>query len=173
VLQYFGEEVGREALRLYPRSAYPTPIAAMVDLFSDNIFKCPSKFMADALSRHGVKSFFYAFNHLPSFSTQSCLGVAHSFELPFIFPSLLPAFTKNPLTPQEVELSHFMRTSWSGFARDNTPNNSSGSLWPGFEPRTSDFIVLDEPLSQGSHLLDTKCPFWRKHICGIGTPHCT
>lgn len=45
ILYYFGVEAGREILRLYPLSQYPTPIAAMVDILSDNIFKCPSKFV--------------------------------------------------------------------------------------------------------------------------------
>jgi len=172
ILFYFGAAVGQEVLRMYPGANYPTPIAAMVDVFSDNIFKCPSKFMADALSSHGVKTFFYSFNHLPSFSNQPCLGVAHSYELPFIYQSVLPAFSSLPLTQPEDQLSRFMRSSWTSFAKSNDPNTGGSSAWPSFEARTSNYIVLDIPVSKGSQLLGSRCAFWRKHICALGTAHC-
>ena len=44
--------------------------------------------MADAVSKQGVSTYFYLFDHLPGWAVhEKCLGVSHSFELPFIYPS--------------------------------------------------------------------------------------
>jgi len=171
ILFFFGNEVGAQVLQLYPLSSYPTPVEAVVNIFSDLIFKCPSKFMADAISLHKTPTYFYSFEHLPGFAVnEKCLGISHSFELPFVWPGLLPAFGNNYVfTTAEQKLSTFMRTAWTTFAAKNNPTPQ----WPGFDAASADYLVLNTPVSKGQDLLPAKCEFWRKHPCQIGSQTCT
>ena len=55
--------------QLYPLSSYSSPVQAYIDLSSDEVFKCPSKELADTFGQNPAKApvFMYSFNNQPSY----------------------------------------------------------------------------------------------------------
>jgi carboxylesterase type B len=101
----------------------------------------------------------YSFEAPVGFSQGQCYGVAHSYELPFIFPGLTKDLNYT-FTSQEANLSNFMRLSWANFATHLNPNglNTDGP-WPAYQP-DGEYIILNFDISQGTNLRGKYCSFW-------------
>jgi len=158
VFAYYGEALGEQVLQLYPTSNYDSPVQALIDMQSDAIFICPTKQAADAISSFGIPVYRYSFNHIPGWST-NCLRVAHSYELPFIYPTL-NAFTHYNFTVPERELSKAMSDYWINFAVNLTPNTDSTFYWPLYNETVAENIILDLELSTQFQFKTAHCAFW-------------
>lgn len=118
ILQEFGQQRAREIHQKYPLRTYPSPKDALNNVLSDHIFKCPTKQVANLLSKY-VPVHLYSFEYFSGFSSP-CLGVAHVHELPYLFPSILKYYFKGyKLTIEEQNYSKTFRKLWSSFVRGN------------------------------------------------------
>lgn len=131
----FGE-TSREIFKKYPLRNYPSPKEALNNILSDYLFKCPSKYIANAVSKF-VPVYMYSFEYFSGFSNE-CLGVAHVHELPYLFPSILNYyFNRYQLSQKELEYSKLIQKSWGNFVR--------GSLnFDKYDPLRSNYIELKE-----------------------------
>jgi len=164
VIQTYGTNMGNALLQLYPVNKYPKPIKAMIDLGSDEVFKCPSRQAARAFSNNNIDTFLYSFEHKPSFSQGDCLGVAHSYELPFVFLGL----GNTSLTPNEKILSDAIVGYWTKFAHSvilqefqeiEAPPN-----WPSYDEEDDEDLVLDLEIGSARYYRKTECDFWDKFL---------
>eukprot|EP01126_Amoeba_proteus_P022683 TRINITY_DN2287_c0_g1_i4.p2 TRINITY_DN2287_c0_g1~~TRINITY_DN2287_c0_g1_i4.p2 ORF type:complete len:234 (+),score=48.96 TRINITY_DN2287_c0_g1_i4:1119-1820(+) len=101
----------------------------------------------------------YVLEIVPSWTNQ-CLGVAHSFDLPFIFPSLALAFNAT-FTPTEVELSEAMLGYWSHFVNFG---RLDGPYWHRYGgsglKNNAAYTVLDIPLRTGLGFMGEDVAWW-------------
>jgi len=158
ILQYFGKSIGQIVLELYPVTNYPTPGQAAVDAFTDFIWICPTRKAVDSISSFNVTTYMYSFQALPGYSAGRCYGVAHSYELPFVWPDLAN-YMHYQLRPIELQLSYFMRQSWANFARNQDPNQNDQFYWPQYYP-DGPYIILNYSIQMGNQLRQKYCSFW-------------
>jgi len=160
-IEYFlGANLVESVLQLYPVTNYPSPVNALSAALTDYKFFCSSKQAANAISRAGVPTYMYSFQHVPSFSLGNCYGAAHSFELPFVFPTFISYYEleygggQTSWTSAEEKLALFMQKSWATFAKEHKP----GFFWPRYFPN-GPYIILDTPFSYGFNQ-QGHCDFW-------------
>jgi para-nitrobenzyl esterase len=144
----------------YPISNYPNPLQAAIDIFSDCVYKCPTKQLADA-AYSTVPVFYYSLEDVPGFAT-ACYGAAHSFDLLFIFSGLPSAVFSYTLTPAENILSAFMMNSWTLFANSSNPNGA-GANWPQYNS-SSPYIRLNTTLGTGIGFKTDACQLWNNGV---------
>src|SRR3954468_2268859 len=72
--------------------------------------------------------YMYSWEHVPGFSTP-CFGVAHTYELMFVWPNLLE-FIPYEFTPLEKTLSDTFLDNWTTFAWQSRP---AIPKWPQFQ----------------------------------------
>jgi len=157
ILEYFGEELGEAILQIYPSSIYDEPVQASIDVESDFLFVCPTRRAARAISGFGVPVYMYSFKHIPGWSTD-CLRVSHTYELPFLFPTLVQRVYN--FTSDELELSSRMTQYWIHFAQDQSPYYPNGFGWPPYIVPEYDNLVLDIILSIQYQYKEVQCDFW-------------
>jgi carboxylesterase type B len=107
-------------------------------------------------------SLLHSFNHPIGLAT-ACQGVAHTFEIPFVYPTILHFLSNYTLTPEEETLSQEVITYWTDFAIMYT-NGTSGSLsnWPQYTLQNDENIILDLTLSTQKGYRKVYCDFWDK-----------
>jgi len=156
LINLYGQEKAQKLYEEYPVSNYSDPLQALIAVQSDATFKCATKtvtFYFDFLHPDSP-SYLYSFEHVPSFSGP-CYGVAHSFELAFLFP-----YSFSALTSQEWRIATNMRDAWSSFISTGTP---SMPLLPSLSwaqtGLDSSYMVLDI-LPQMKVNFDTNCQYW-------------
>ena len=129
VIAALGTTAGNIVLGVYPASAFPSPIAAYRQVFTDILFVCPT-FEAGKLVRDaGSVSHVYHFEYAPS----AFLGAFHSAELYYVFGNL-SRLTSIGVTPDagDTLLSGAMQTAWTTFAQNGTPVATPS--WLPFDP---------------------------------------
>jgi len=150
------QEFGNNAnaiLALYPASQYSKPVLAYIDLYSDYKFKCPTRQLADSLSKWKIPTFVYSLDHVPGFSTGVC-GVAHSYDLAFLFLNFWGGYQRTPL---ETGLSTMMKNSWLNFSNILNPTQQN---WPNYQTN-SQYISLDGVSYPKESNFRTKyCEYW-------------
>jgi len=153
VISSYGTAIGQELLKIYDVNKYDHPVQALIDLGSDLIFKCPTRQAIRAISNTSTPSFLYSFEHKPNFSVGNCLNVAHSYEIPFVFPGIF----NTTLTNEEKVLSNSMITYWTQFA-NSVSNPQLG--WPNYTFTDDTNLVLDLKLDTRENYRKLQCDFW-------------
>jgi len=156
----------------YPVTNYATPTAALNAIFTDMGWTCPTKLFADALVNIGVPVYMYSFQDPCSFAANPCYGASLSFELPFLYPALLPGFVSEfggtTLTAGEAALSIYMREVWATFGASGSPNPPHEFTWPHYNSTVSPYVILTPPvttLNTATHYGNGKCVFWDTVNC--------
>jgi len=147
------------SFQLYPISNYPNALEATIDVFTDMNYKCQGKALADAVYST-VPVFYYSLEITPGFSNM-CFGCAHSFDLPFIFPALLPTYGNGEYSfnQNELTLGTFIRTSWGKFMYTTNPGNQ----WVQYSS-SAPYIVLNTNIGSGLGFKQTTCNYWNLGI---------
>jgi len=158
VLRTFGLTIGAQVLDMYPAANYDAPVDAAIEVWSDYTFICPSRRAARAVSASNVPVYLYAFTHVPGFST-GCFGVAHSYELPFVFTELAYAIPYNFTVPEQ-KLSGDFTAFWIQFATTMNPNFGQTPSWPQYQTNSDMNIVLDLELGVETGYNSKHCDFW-------------
>lgn len=124
----------------------------LVDVLTDQLFRCPSRTLARAVQRMGSEVWLYSFEEGAAF---------HAMELPYVFGN--PSAT---LAPVLVEpLRETVQSYWSSFAASGNPNqgnpNGSGQPeWPTYEAGSDQHMSLKAVSEVGNGLAQTTCDFW-------------
>jgi len=150
--------------QLYPVSNYPNPLEAIIDVMSDYSYKCKGKQLADAVYST-VPVFYYSFEITPGFSNP-CDLAAHSYDLPFYFPSTLPNYGNGNyvLNQNELNLGSFMIASWGKFMYTGNP----GSQWTQYNS-AAPYIRLSVTNGEGVGFKQTACNYWNLGILPTGS----
>jgi para-nitrobenzyl esterase len=150
-----GDARAAAILERYPASAYPSPMAALVDFFGDVIFVCPSRRFARAAALHApVRRFVYT--HTYAAEPFAHLRAGHGLDLPFVLGNF---FSYTP-TADERDLERTVRHAWLAFAAGGDPAPDGALAWPAYDPVADTYLVLDTPISAGSAFHGDRCDFF-------------
>jgi carboxylesterase type B len=133
--------------------AFSPPVCALIlsspDALTDSVFKCPSGFVADIVTRATNQPvFLYSFERDPGFNRidKECFRVAHAYELPFLFPAALIWMGAGYQFDQlELQLSAAMIQSWTAFAATGNPSNSM-IKWAPWNAQDRPYNILNSPV---------------------------
>jgi len=156
---------------LYPIQNYYSPTAALSAIYTDLLWRCPTKLLADQLSAYDVSTFVYNFERVPPFVLDPCFGAAHTFDLPYLFPDMqsffIKAFGGKGFGDEDYDLMSFMISSWTLLAQSYNPNFSQDNpSWKSYNNATAPYLRLDlSSLPAFGYGSDSTCSFWAQHPC--------
>lgn len=151
----YGFERGRKIIEFYNANEFPSPKMAASDLVTDYMFKCPARNIIDEISKY-VSSYLYNFEFFSGYSN-SCFGVAHAYELPYIFPNVLKRYFGNyQLKPHEEEFGKKMLKMWVEFVSGNT----NGFIK--YSSENSQFTIINKENTIQTNYRNRFCEFWNK-----------
>lgn len=119
----------------------------LVRLFTDSVFRCPSRSLARLLSNQGTPVWMYSFDQLPAL---------HAMELPYVFGNPNPVLAPVLVEPLRATVQDF----WSGFAGNGDPNVEGQPLWPAYDAASDQHMVLQEVSAAGVNLAKPACDLW-------------
>jgi para-nitrobenzyl esterase len=162
IAQLFG--VGATTvLAVYPAADYPTPRDAMVAVFGDLAQHCPSRRAARSVAKsqdEPVRRFLFSYGF--ESGPLAAFGAAHGHDVAFFWHD----FSAPGPTPSEQKLSDAMIRYLVQFAARGDPNTPELPPWPQNDTASEPYLVLDEPISQGSGFRDAQCDFWDSLLGG-------
>jgi len=180
IVGFFGPTLAPLVEAQYPYPGpYYSPTATLNAIFSDMPYRCGTKYLADQLIQNNVPTYMYSFNDLTGLSSNPCYGAAHGFELPFLFPNLMPyyvaAFGGQDFSALQSGLSNYMLTTWATFIATGSPNERGDAEWPHYNSNAP-YVILDtviNPVQQGTNFGSGNCAFWQAHPCQPDLPSFT
>ena len=121
--------------------------AELIRLYTDTVFRCPTRSLARMLSAQGTPVWLYSFDE----------GLAyHAMELPYVFGKPNPL-----LAPELVEtLRASVQGYWTGFAANGDPNQDGQPMWPAFDMLGDQHMSLQTVSEADSHLAKSACDMW-------------
>lgn len=148
----------------YVDATYPAPLAGamkvvyappsdalanakLVELMTDQVFRCPARSFARLAQVSGSSVWLYSFDHLPAF---------HAMELPYVFGN--PSATLAPVLNEPVRQA--VQGYWAGFAFNGTPNQDGLPEWPLYDAASDQYMSLAEVSSAQQGLAQATCNFW-------------
>ena len=162
----YNATIANEIPTIYgPVAAYPNPLTYLNIVYSDSWAHCGSRRIVSKFSNYGLSSYLYTYNHLIP-ATAPCFGVGHAFELPMIFPDLLPfLFPGYKLTESEKQLSTNMMRYWANFIHTSNPNKGSDlTTWDPYSSSLDNDFVLDITSQMRRAYYDHTCShFWDRY----------
>jgi len=142
----------QEYLDLRPVEARADLRPAMAKMVSDG-FIWNARFMARSLARVQANAFLYQFTRQNLWGRGLGWGVFHGLDVAYLF-NTLPRLSGDR---RSREVSEQMAGYWTGFARTGDPNSPDSPRWPRYEAEGDEHLVLDLPVTTGSHLRKAAC----------------
>ncbi len=150
----------------YPVGDYPSPHAALVAVFSDMRFVCPSRRIARAVAASQTEPVYrYFFARRPPTKLGS-KPAAHGMELLYVFGSLANIPLYQP-PPEDVALSEAIMRYWSRLAASGDPNGEPDPAWPAYDG-SDPYLRLDVPIEAGAALRAPQCDMWDDLFAALG-----
>ncbi|MDI2130682.1 carboxylesterase/lipase family protein [Yinghuangia seranimata] len=132
--------------------------ALAVVMRSDQVFRMPSTWVAEAHAAAGGRAFLYEFAWR-SPALGGALGACHAIDVPFVFGNAQGPFAElvlgAPVPPEFEELSRQVREAWVAFARTGDPG------WPAFTTADAKTRIWDVPLRMESDPQRASRAIWR------------
>jgi para-nitrobenzyl esterase len=142
----------------YKPSAYGSPKLALFDFFTDSAMACPVRRVARAISKAGMPTYRYSFDHVAEYPKfRPGLGAFHASELSFIFG--------NPIFGLQLEgvnknLSKELMRYWAQFATTGDPNGGGLLNWPKFDAKEESYLSFGAPSKVMNNLKKEACDIW-------------
>ncbi|NDU92732.1 MAG: carboxylesterase family protein [Ferrovum sp.] len=166
---FFGTTLGPAVLMNYPLTASYTPAWTYDDVFTDGLFSCNGRSVAQKVAAQGVTVYAYEFAdanapvvyNVPA--RTDGFGAYHASELQYVFPGTYTIYHGAPFTPQQTNLSTQMVGFWSEFAKNGNPNvSSSSTLWPAYTAANDTYLTLAPAAvaTTTGFAAEHSCAFW-------------
>lgn len=162
-------------------AAYPSNFTLLSLIFTDALMKHLVVLQADFFAHYGVPAYIYRFDYMPSYANFSFfpptllgeLGVAHQFELPFVFGEECLFTCDIPLfhghfSALDRQVQDKVQGYWTQFAKTGNPNDPSNPnvKWPTWDASdrppmmllTAKQVEFDYSLLNDSHTA-----FWSQY----------
>jgi para-nitrobenzyl esterase len=150
----FGPELARRLAERYPASAFASPLAAYIAVWSDGAFTCSSDWLADAAAAY-APAYRFVYDHTYRAGPLAKRGAGHGLDLYLVFRNT-PKYL--PLDDDDRALSDAMIGYWSRFAHSGDPNGGAAPAW-----RTSDTherLTVDTQIHAATST-NERCSLWR------------
>ncbi len=154
------EKFTESVMAAYQQADFPSAIAYLSRVWTDGVFACSTRLMADSLVRSfssPAPVYLYEFSYSNSTWPQYLhAGDFHSFDIYFVFQ--MDGFNQK-LSSIDISMSEEIQNYWTQFAWSHSPNqqnsNFSNILWPSFS--TGENIILAEPSKVHIDQRDSLC----------------
>ena len=142
---------------VYPAAGFPSPQAALVRAFGDQILVCTTYDTARRAAARGAHTYLYNFaREIPIPVLQQIgLHAFHGSEIVYVFGSITPP------TPDDGTIGESMRGYWTRFARSGNPNGRGAVGWPRYKSKTDRRIDFDVETTVLTGFRHRECDFWR------------
>ena len=157
----------------YPLRGDEPPIRAVTRLLTDQVFACPTAWLAGKLaagrSGSGLPTYFYEFSdprpplQLAGKVTAPNLGAYHGAELAYVLDTpVVGVADPAQFSPAQARLAAQMGEYWTNFARSGQPASLGLTVWPTFNPASPQVMTLEpgatalRPNFDGRH----QCDYW-------------
>ena len=119
----------------------------LIELTTDQVFRCPTRAFARLTSSLGSNVWLYSFEQGAAY---------HAMELAYVFGN--PSETLNPVLNEPTRET--IQSYWSGFAAMGTPNQDGQPEWPAYDGLSDQQMILKEASEAGFGLAQSTCDFW-------------
>ena len=173
-----GPSAVQQLQAMYAASKFASPQEALVQLFSDMRFVCPSRSIAQAARAGRAKSgsqagvWRYWFSR-QSPTKQAPLPAAHGLELLYVFGTMMdiPLYTPPPI---DQGLTDAMRGYWTrlaGFASPNGPETNSAIplYWIQYDSAKDNAIEFGSKFQMLEGIHTERCDLW-DNLAAAATP---
>ena len=143
-----------DVLRLYPASAFPSPLAAFTAFAGDAVFGCASRVQARLVSATGTPAYQYYFSRLNRAGSILGLGVYHSAEIPYVFGRFTGLFTR---TDADTAVADAVGSAWVHFARTGDPNGAGVPMWPAYTAANDTYLEFGDMIRTATGLRRDRC----------------
>lgn len=118
-----------------------------MEVFADQVFMMPARYIAERMSGAGVPTYLYHFSYVPEALRGRVPGAVHGADISYVFGTLDRYRTDaepTPVTAADRALSEQMQAYWLAFARGGDPNAKGTArgdprprpYWPRYVPAT-------------------------------------
>lgn len=150
VIRYFGRRAAGHLLRIYARPGYESPQKALIAMFGDLTFVCPTRHMSRTMAGHQPGSLWrYVFAHTFQHPPLRCFGAGHGFDAFFAFHNF-PNLRGFQAEPEEIRLSHSLMRYWTRFAAQGDPNGGDDPRWQPYDCSKDNYLEFDQNLVEKS-----------------------
>jgi para-nitrobenzyl esterase len=157
LVRRFGTALGARLAEHYPASAYPTPLAAYIAMWSDAAFTCGSDWLADAAAAHQREPVYrFVYDHTYETGPLAPLGAGHGLDLYLVFGNTPVRYLE--LDATDRALAGTIVGYWSRFAERGDPNGGDAPLWRA-RGEDHDELVVDTTARLRAMARD-RCDFW-------------
>lgn len=156
VYQYFNDKNGTDILHMYyPVSSPPyNPQMTFQFMNRDVCVLCPMKFVANALTRASIPTYFFFFGYNPV-DTEYHNYASHTSEVGLVFGVPLYIFAFNQT------LSDSMGSYWTTFARGGVPVDRKTNLaWPEYKASGGSHMYFNVANEVDNGLQNLECAYW-------------
>ena len=132
-------------LEIYPSDNLD---ASMLATTRDAMYGWTAERLAASQTAHGLRSFFYLFDHSYPAADRLGLRAFHASEIPYVFGTMKKAvapWPEIPDTEEERALSEDMMQYWASFARDGKPVADDAPDWQAYGNTATGMVFADQP----------------------------
>lgn len=153
----------------YPLRSDEQPIRAVTRLLTDQVFACPTSWLAGKLAGAGMPTYFYEFSdprpplQLAGKVNVPNLGAYHGAELAYVLDTpVVGVSDPAQFSPAQAKLAAQMGEYWTNFARSGQPASLGLTVWPTLNPAFPQVMTLEpgatalKPNFDGRH----QCDYW-------------
>lgn len=131
-------------IQLYPANTDADAATAQIRINRDKLFGTQNYTWANTQSEKGhAKVYVYRFTRrLPARADFVKYGAFHSGEVAYAYDNL--RFLNRPWQPIDHQLTATISTYWVNFAKTGNPNGKGLPVWPAYNTRDNQIMVLSE-----------------------------
>ena len=109
---------------------------------TDKVWGEPARFAAQSVAAKGDPAYIFLFSYVPAAMKERMrFGPGHGTDISFVFDNLrMPE--DGTADPSDKEVARIMNGYWVNFAKTGNPNGDGLPLWPLYNPKTNEILVV-------------------------------
>jgi para-nitrobenzyl esterase len=146
---------GNDFAAAYPPELFGSALVAYAFFWND-VYTCTMRAQAQEMANRNATAYLYQFSRVNGFGAANGIGAFHGSELPYVFGNFVPPFTEDAT---DVQISQFMMSAWTQFARHGNPNGPALPQWSHYQTSLDDFLEIADTVSLQTGLDAQACAF--------------
>lgn len=158
--QNFGT-VAPDVLAAYPVADYASPQDALVAVYSDMRFTCPTRILASSISKTQNEAVYRYYFTRRAKTPQGEKPAQHAIELLYVFHTLTDIPLYNPAA-EDLALSNAMMGYWGRFGATGDPNGNAAVPWPKYDAVKDSYLEFGTTIQSGEGVRTAQCDAWEQ-----------